>query len=54
MGLIVRMVDEMRFGLREIDVEDVETIASTWSVLNQGTTPAEISLRHLRDATDGE
>jgi hypothetical protein len=54
MGLIVRMVDEMRFGLREIDPEEVRTIASAWSLLNDGMTGAEIALRHLDDSRDDE
>ena len=41
MGLIVRVVDEMRFGVREVDLHDVETLASIWSDLNSGMTPTE-------------
>jgi hypothetical protein len=41
MGLIVRVVDEVRFGVRELDVEEVRTLASIWSYLNDGTTPTE-------------
>ena len=54
MGLIVRMVDEMRFGLRQIDADGVRTIACAWSMLNEGMAAAEISLRHLRDSKDDE
>ena len=49
MGLIGRVVDEMRFGLREVDVEELRTVACTWSLLNDGLTPAEAALRYLRD-----
>jgi hypothetical protein len=49
MGLIVRVVDEVRFGLRELDLDEIRCLASTWSFLNDGVTPSEIALRMLRD-----
>jgi hypothetical protein len=49
MGLLVRVVDDIRFGLRELDVEELRTLASTWSYLNEGVTPSEAALRLLRD-----
>ena len=54
MGLIVRIVDEMRFGWRDVDIEEVRTIASAWSLLNEGMTPAEMSLRHLGGSKNTE
>ena len=48
MDLVVRVVDEMRFGLRVLDLEELRTLASTWSYLNDGTTPSEAALRFLR------
>ena len=54
MGLIVRIVDEMRFGLRDVDIEEVRTIASAWSMLNEGMTPSEMSLRHLGGSSSAE
>lgn len=50
MGLVVRVIDEMRFGLRELDLEELRTLASTWSYLNDGATPSEAALRLLRSA----
>jgi hypothetical protein len=41
MGLILRVVDEMRFGVRDVDLHDIETLASIWSDLNGGKTPNE-------------
>ena len=49
MGLIVRVVDEVRFGVRDLDLDEVRTIASIWSFLNDGVTPSEIALRMLKD-----
>jgi hypothetical protein len=54
MGLIVRIVDEMRFGLRDVDIDDVRTIAGAWSLLNEGMTPSETALRHLGHADGSE
>ncbi len=50
MGLIVRVVDEIRFGVRDIDLEELRLLASTWAYLNDGVTPSEVALRHIRDA----
>ena len=50
MGLVVRVVDEIRYGLRALDLEELRTLASTWSYLNDGMTPSEAALRHLRQA----
>ncbi|MDP9442686.1 MAG: hypothetical protein M3P34_11035 [Actinomycetota bacterium] len=47
MGLIVRVVDEMRFGLRDVNVDEVIDLARAWSELNQGQTPSEAVLRLL-------
>ena len=52
MALIVRVVDEYRYGLREIDVDDLSTLASCWSDVNAGATPSERALRLL--GKDGE
>lgn len=46
MGLILRVVDEMRFGVRDVNLDDIETLASIWSDLNGGMTPTE----HVIDA----
>jgi hypothetical protein len=54
MGLIVRVVDEMRFGLRDVDVDDIRTISGAWSLLNEGMTPSETALRHLGQSSDAE
>lgn len=49
MGLIVRVVDEVRFGLRDLDINEIQASASTWSYLNDGVTPSEVALRILKD-----
>jgi hypothetical protein len=41
MALIVRIVDEMRYGFRSADLGDIDTLASIWSTLNEGMTPTE-------------
>lgn len=48
MGLVIRIIDEIKFGLRELDLEELRTLASTWSYLNDGVTPSEAALRLLR------
>lgn len=50
MGLLVRVVDDIRFGLRDLDTEELRTLASTWSYLNDGVTPSEVALKLLREA----
>ena len=50
MALIVRVVDDVRYGLREVDVEELRTLAAAWSFLNDGVTPSEVALRCMRDA----
>ena len=50
MSLLVRVVDDIRFGLRELDVEELRTLASTWAYLNDGVTPSEVALRMMRDS----
>jgi hypothetical protein len=49
LGLIIRLVDEVRFGMREIDVEQLRGLTSMWSDLNDGLTPSEVALRLLKD-----
>jgi hypothetical protein len=41
MALIVRIVDEMRYGFRSADLGDIDTLASIWSTLNEGMAPTE-------------
>ena len=45
LGLVLRAVDEVRFGLRALDVEDLRSLAVTWSMLIEGDTPTEARLR---------
>jgi hypothetical protein len=45
MDLILRTIEEIRFGVRELDLEDLRLLASTWSLLNEGYTPTEAVLR---------
>ena len=49
MGLIVRVIDEMRFGVREVDVDQLQTLAYAWTQLNDGETPSEVGLRLMKD-----
>ena len=49
MALVVRVVDDIRYGLRELDVEELRTLTSAWSYLNDGMTPSEVALRCMRD-----
>jgi hypothetical protein len=51
MGLILRVVDEVRFGLRALDVEELVDLARAWEDLNRGYTPTEVVLR-LRKLND--
>ena len=52
MAVLVRVVDEYRYGLREIVIEDLRTIADTWSLLNDGWTPSEAALRLMHCHAD--
>jgi hypothetical protein len=52
MGLILRVVDEIRFGVRELDIDELDTLAWMWSRLNDGVTPAEAALDAL--GADGD
>ena len=47
MGLIVRVVDDIRFGVRPLEIEELSSLALAWSWLNDGVTPAEAALRGL-------
>jgi hypothetical protein len=49
MGLIVRVVDDIRFGLRDINVGEIQDLAWAWSHLNDGCTPSEAALRAIKD-----
>lgn len=52
MGLICRVVDDIRFGIRPLDVEEVRTLTLAWADLNSGATAAELALRELRDPAE--
>ncbi len=49
MRLLVRFIDEVRFGLRDLDLEELRTVASIWSCLNDGLTPSEAVLRLMKN-----
>jgi len=36
------MVDEYRFGLRDVTTDEICDLARAWSILNDGETPAEV------------
>jgi hypothetical protein len=44
-GVLVRALDEYRFGLRECTPEDLVELARAWVIINSGETPAEVALR---------
>ena len=48
MALIVRLVDEIRMGMRTVDVDEIEKLAGIWRTVNSGCTPSEIALLQLR------
>jgi hypothetical protein len=45
LGVLVRVLDEFRFGLREVTTDDLVELARVWAMLNAGETPAEVALR---------
>jgi hypothetical protein len=49
MALIVRMVDEVRVGLRPADIEEIKGLALSWSMVNSGIAPSELTLRLIRE-----
>ena len=49
MGLILRVVDEIRTGLRDLSLEELRDLTSMWSDVNGGVTPSEMALRLLND-----
>lgn len=49
MGLISRVADDIRFGMRPLDVDELRTLTLAWADLNSGATAAELALRELRD-----
>lgn len=44
-GVLVRVLDEYRFGLRELTPEELVDLARAWAFVNAGETPAEAALR---------
>jgi hypothetical protein len=44
-GVLVRALDEYRFGLRDLSPEDLVELARAWAIMNAGETPAEVALR---------
>ena len=42
LGSILRMVDEHRFGHRDLSTEEVRDLAEAWSALNDGLTGTEV------------
>ena len=47
MGILARLVDEYRFGLRECSINELGELIEAWTRLNDGETPAETILRLL-------
>lgn len=44
-AVLVRVLDEYRFGMRELTPEDMVDLARAWVLVNAGETPAEVVLR---------
>ena len=44
-GVLVRALDEYRFGLREVSPDDLVELARAWAIINAGETPSEVALR---------
>ena len=44
-GVLVRALDEYRFGVRELSPEDLAELARAWAIINAGETPAEVAVR---------
>jgi hypothetical protein len=44
-GVLLRVLDEYRFGLRELSPEDLVELARAWALVNGGETPAEVAAR---------
>jgi hypothetical protein len=51
-GVLVRTLDEYRFGLRELSPKDVVELARAWAIINAGETPAEVAARLDRCVRD--
>jgi hypothetical protein len=51
-GVLVRALDEYRFGLRDVSPEDLVELARAWAIINAGETPAEVAARLSRCARD--
>ena len=44
-GVLVRVLDEYRFGVRDLSPEDLADLARSWALINGGETPAEVAVR---------
>ncbi|HVX07613.1 hypothetical protein [Humibacter sp.] len=44
-GVLVRVLDEFRFGVRALSPEELVDLARAWAIINAGETPAEAALR---------
>lgn|GEM_PF-4794369 len=44
LGLILRQVDEGRFGRRDLSPEELSDLARAWSLLNDGLTSPEVRI----------
>lgn len=49
MALIVRVVEEIRCGLRPVDIDEIVRLAWAWEDVNGGDTPSEAALRLSKD-----
>jgi hypothetical protein len=43
--VLLRLVDEFRFGLRDLSTDEFSDLVRAWGVLNAGETKAEALLR---------
>jgi hypothetical protein len=44
-ALLLRLVDDYRFGLRDLTAEEFSELVRSWAMLNAGETRAEAVLR---------
>jgi len=54
LDLLARVLDEYRFGVRELCIDELRTLVDCWRDVNLGLTPAEMALRFLPGDCDAE
>jgi hypothetical protein len=44
-AVLVRVLDEYRFGVRDLSPEELVELARAWAIVNAGETPTEVAVR---------